>query len=207
MRLELLSIEGEKKDSVELPPHIFNQRVNTTLLWEAEKMYLARRRRGTACTKTRGEVRGSGRKLYRQKHTGRARVGDAYSPIRRGGGVAFGPKPRDYSYSMPKKKLRAALFSALSEKASLGGIRIIEDITLEKPSTRRFFEILKNLDLINKKTLFLLSEIERNIKLSARNIPKIDIMLSTDLNAYEVMNHNLLVFTKRGLEKFLEKYK
>lgn len=209
MKVELLSIEGEKRKELELPSTIFAQKVNGALLWEAARMYLARKRRGTASTKRRDEVRGSGRKLYRQKHTGRARVGDAYSPIRRGGGVPFGPKPRDFScsISMSKKKLRAALVSALSEKASMGAIKVIEEIKLEQPNTRRFSEILKNLDLNHKKTLFLLPELEKNIKLSARNIPKAGVMQATDLNAYEVMNYNFLVFTEKGLEKLLERYK
>lgn len=200
MLADVVTRSGEKSGTVELPDSIFGIEPNRALLWEVTRMYLANRRQGTASTKRRGEVRGGGKKPWRQKHTGRARVGSIRSPVWKGGGVVFGPKPRDYSYSMPKKKRRLALVSALAEKSKENLIKIIEDFTLDKPKTKEMATILKNLNLVGEKTLLAVAELDENLKRSARNIPLLKVAPAKDLNAFEVLAHRYLVLTKRSLD-------
>ncbi|MEO0081983.1 MAG: 50S ribosomal protein L4 [candidate division WOR-3 bacterium] len=145
--IDVLGADGAVKGKVELPEAVFGQPVHSSLVWESVKAFLANQRQGTAATKTRGEVSGTGKKPYRQKHTGRARHGSRRSPIFVGGGIAWGPKPRDYSQAIPKKKRRAALVSALSARHAEGGIVVVEDFELNQPKTKELVGILKAMGL------------------------------------------------------------
>jgi large subunit ribosomal protein L4 len=200
MKVDIVTRTGEKSGTIELPEKIFGGEPNKALLWEVSRMYLANRRQGTASAKKRGEVSGSGKKPWRQKHTGRARVGSIRSPVWKGGGVVHGPKPRDYSYTMPKKKKAIALASALAEKSKENLIKLIEDFTLEKPKTKEIATILKNLNLSGEKILLAVAGLDENLKRSTRNIPRLSVTPAKDLNAYDVMAHRYLVLTKKGLE-------
>lgn len=200
MKVDVLTRTGETSGTVELPDRLFGIEPNKALLWEVTRMYLANRRQGTASAKKRGEVHGSGKKPWRQKHTGRARVGSVRSPVWKGGGVVHGPKPRDYSYSMPKKKKRLALVSALAEKSKENSIKIIEDFVIDKPKTKEIATILKKLNLEGKKTLLAVVGLDENLKRSSRNIPYLSVTPVKDLNAYTVLSHRYLVLTTKGLE-------
>ncbi len=206
MKANLFSITGEIKGEVEVPDEIFASPIREGVVWEVVRNYLANQRQGTAKTKTRGEVSGGGRKPWAQKHTGRARHGSIRSPIWVGGGVVFGPKPRDYSYTVPKKKKRLALISSLSAKMQEGGIIFLEDFSLAQPKTKEMVAILKNLSCEKEKTLLLLPAITKEVKLSGRNIPNFKCLLAKDLNAYEVLNHQRLIFTQEALIEFLKKF-
>lgn len=201
---KLYDFSGDYKGSVELPANLFDAEVNTPALYEAVRQYLANRRSGSAKTKERGEVSFSTRKPYRQKGTGRARAGRRNSPIWRGGGVVFGPKPRSYRLSIPKKVKRLALRSALSDKGKSGGVVVVEGVSLEAPKTRRFTEFLQSAALSGKKVLLVVDSFEENIFKSVRNIPRVNFTLSRNINAYEVLNAEVLMFTKEGLNALEE---
>ncbi|MEO0087356.1 MAG: 50S ribosomal protein L4 [candidate division WOR-3 bacterium] len=204
MKAELLSINGEIKGEIEIPEEIFGCEVNQGLIWEAVTNYLNNQRQGTACTKTRGEVRGGGRKPWPQKHTGRARHGSIRSPIWRKGGIVFGPKPRDYYYSLPKKKKRLALLSALSARYQDKAVLFLENFTLEQPKTKLIYNILKNLKMNGENVLLVVKKMDQNIKLASRNIPNLTLMPANSLNAYEVLVNDKILFTESGLEGLKE---
>ncbi|MEO0130097.1 MAG: 50S ribosomal protein L4 [candidate division WOR-3 bacterium] len=204
MKAELLSINGGLKGEIEIPEDIFACEINKALIWEAVTNYLNNQRQGTASTKTRGEVRGGGRKPWAQKHTGRARHGSIRSPIWRKGGVVFGPKPRDYYYSLPRKKKRIALLSALSARYQDKEILFLEDFNLNEPKTKLMYNILKNLKMNDKKVLLVVKNMEKNIKLSSRNIPNLTLMPANSLNAYEILVNDKIIFTESGLESLKE---
>jgi large subunit ribosomal protein L4 len=166
--------------------------------------FLANQRHGTHATKTKGLVRGGGKKPWKQKHTGRARAGSIRSPLWRGGGIIFGPQPRDYSYSPPKKMKILALKTALHEKLSNGGIIIVDDIFVDKPMTKKLVEILKNLGLTGKTVLIVLPEKVASITLSARNIPGVNVTRAVDLNTYDIVAYNMLVMTKEAVLRLEE---
>lgn len=179
--------------------------VNTFVVHQCIVAYLANQRSGTASTKSRSEVSGSGRKLYRQKGTGRARVGDSGSPIRVHGGVAFGPKPRSYRQHTPKQMRRLGLKSALADRFQNEQCVLIEDFTLERPRTKEIVSLLNALNLEGK-VLFVLDEHEPNIYLSLRNIPKVNSCTWDMLNVYQVLWHDKLVITERAAEKLEAKF-
>jgi large subunit ribosomal protein L4 len=187
-----------------LPEGIFAVKSKTGVVHDAIVNFLANQRQGTHATKTRGLVRGGGRKPWRQKHTGRARAGSIRSPLWRGGGNVFGPEPRDYSYSPPKKAKKLALHSVLSEKLSDGEITVIDEFVIQKPCTKDMVSILKNLGLEGKSTLIVLPEKNDSVMFSARNIPGITIRRVSDLNPYEVAVHSRLLMTKIAIEKLTE---
>lgn len=201
MKAEILTIEGKVKGEIEIPQEIFACEINQGLIWEVVTNYLNNQRQGTASTKTRGEVRGGGRKPWPQKHTGRARHGSIRSPIWRKGGVVFGPKPRDYYYSLPKKKKRLALLSALSARYQDKEVLFLEDFNLNEPKTKLMYNILKNLKINGEKVLLIVKDMERNIKLASRNISNLTLMPANSLNAYEVLINNKIIFTESGLEE------
>ncbi|MEO0091308.1 MAG: 50S ribosomal protein L4 [candidate division WOR-3 bacterium] len=208
MYAELLAIDGTVKDKIELSELVFGQKDNNGLIWEAVCNYLANQRQGTAKTKTRGEVRGGGKKPWAQKHTGRARVGSIRSPIWVGGGVVFGPQPRDYSYKIPKKKKRKALCVALSMKLRQQGIKFVEDFDLESHKTKEMLKVLKNLGLNSGKTILVNEAFSKNMILASRNIQNLELVLAQDLNIYECVASDNLAFTQKGLaaiEKRLSK--
>lgn len=199
LEIEVFNTKGEVVEKLVLPKEIFAAKINESLMAQAVRVYLANQRQGTASTKTRGEVAGSGRKIWRQKGTGRARHGDRYAPIFVGGGIAFGPKMRDYSLKMPKKMRRAALFSSLTSKFEEKAIFVIADLNNLKPKTKEMVKIRENLKL-KSKTLLILPKKKENIILAGRNIPELSLISADLLNTYEVLNHRKLLFTKEAIE-------
>ncbi len=204
METKLFNQNGEEAGNIILPDKIFGCPINKALLWEVVNIILNNQRQGTAKTKTRAEVRGGGRKPWRQKGTGLARHGSIRSPIWRKGGVVFGPKPRDYYKSIPQRKKLKALLSALSAAAREDRIRVIEDINLDKPSTKSLRTFLKKINLNGAKVLISTDNINENLLLSARNIPGLLLKKSTDINCYDVLWADCVLLTKNGLSE-LEK--
>ncbi len=196
---------GEVLREKDLADSFTHAEVNTDVVHQCVVAYLANQRSGTASTKSRSEVRGSGKKLHRQKGTGKARVGDAGSPIRVHGGTAFGPKPRSYRQSTPKQVRRLGLKSALADRFQNEQCLLIEDFTLERPRTKDIVSILNAMNLEGK-VLFILDEHDTNIYLSLRNIPKVNSCAWNMLNVYEVLWHDNLVITERAAEKLEAKF-
>ncbi|MCE2402099.1 50S ribosomal protein L4 [Candidatus Poribacteria bacterium] len=196
---------GEVLREKNLADSFTHAEVNTAVVHQCVVAYLANQRSGTASTKSRSEVTGSGRKLYRQKGTGRARVGDAGSPIRVHGGVAFGPKPRSYRQRTPKQVRHLGLKSALADQFQNEQCVLIEDFTLERPQTKEIVALLDALNLEGK-VLFVLDEHDPNIYLSLRNIPKVNSCTWDMLNIYQVLWHDKLVITERAAEKLEAKF-
>ncbi|RLC49061.1 MAG: 50S ribosomal protein L4 [Candidatus Cloacimonadota bacterium] len=189
---------GEEIGTVNLNENIFGFKVNRDVLYEVINMYLANQRWGTSFTRTRAEVRGSGRKLYRQKGTGRARMGSNRSPIRVGGGRAFGPKPKNWHKKIPKKKKRIALKSALSDKAQ--NISIIEEFAYEKPSIKQSVNILNNMNVKPHRCLILIPDNNKMIIKSFRNIPNLELARAADLNPYQVLKAQHIIITEQALK-------
>ena len=200
MEVSVFNIKGEDTGrKVELNDEIFGVEPNDHCIYLAVKQYLADQRQGTAKSKERSEIAGSTRKLIRQKGSGGARRGDIKSPVLRGGGRVFGPKPRDYSFKLNKKVKDLARKSALSYKAQQDAIIVVEDFEFEAPKTKEFKKMQKNLKIDDKKLLLVLPGVNKNVYLSARNIQRVDVMTATDLNTYRVMNANVLVVTENAL--------
>ena len=170
------------------------------------KRFLASARSGTSKTKGRSEVRGGGRKPWRQKGTGNARAGSSRSPLWRGGGVTFGPVPRDYSFKLNKKVIRKSKIMALSDKFSEGKLMVVSDFNFEKPSTKKASSILDNLKVANSKILVVLENLEGNELLSFRNMPNVLLTTYRSMNTYEILVSDYMIFTKNSLEKFLEEF-
>lgn len=204
-KVAIYNIKGEEVGEVELTDSIFNVPVRADILHQVITMQRANKRRGTASTKTRAEVRGGGRKPWRQKGTGRARHGSIRSPLWTGGGVVFGPKPRSYKYTLPKKVRRLALKSALSSKVVGSDLLILDQLTIEMPKTKEMIGILNNLN-IEKKALIVTLNRDDNIEKSARNIPGITTTIVGNLNVYDILRHDKLVLTKEALDKVEEVY-
>ena len=201
MEVSVLNINGQETGrKVTLNESIFGITPNDHVLYLDVKQYLANQRQGTAKSKERSEISGSTRKLGRQKGGGGARRGDINSPLLVGGGRVFGPKPRDYRFKLNKKVKTLARKSALSYKAQESAIIILEDFNLEAPKTKEFVNIVKNLKIDSKKVLLLLPEVNKNVYLSARNLQRSEVMLASTLNAYKVLNADVLVFTEKSLE-------
>ena len=201
MELSVLNINGQETGrKVTLNESIFGIEPNDHVLYLDVKQYLANQRQGTAKAKERSEHAGSTRKLGRQKGGGGARHGDINSPLLRGGGRVFGPKPRDYSFKLNKKVKVLARKSALSYKAQENAIVVVEDFTFEAPKTKEFINISKNLKVDGRKLLFVLPESNKNVYLSARNLQKAEVMLASSLNAYKVLNADVLVVTENSLK-------
>ena len=199
MEIPVYSKEGEKIDNLQLDDKKFGGPVRKKLLRDAVIMYEANKRQGTASTKTKGEVAGGGRKPWTQKHTGRARAGSIRSPLWKGGGVSHGPKPRDYSFAIPKKARRLALYTALSAKAGDNELIVIDDLNFDIPKTKQMVGILKALNMDNSSCLIVVSRANETVWKSARNIPYIKIMTSAELNAYEVLRPKKVLLTKEAL--------
>jgi large subunit ribosomal protein L4 len=187
-----------------LPENVFGVRSKKSVIHETVVNFLANQRQGTHATKTKGLVRGGGKKPWRQKHTGKARSGSIRSPLWRGGGTIFGPQPRDYSYNIPKKVKRLALMAALNEKISSGAVVVIDSISIQKPRTKEMISILKNLGLDNTSVLIVLPEKDDAVIFSARNIPGVSVVRAGDLNAYDLLTHNLLLATKEAVKRLEE---
>ncbi|MEW6680164.1 MAG: 50S ribosomal protein L4 [bacterium] len=199
MQVDVLNIKGEKVETIELSDEIFGVKPNPNTIYEANKAYLANQRLGTASTKRRGEVSGSGRKLWRQKGTGRARIGSIRSPLWKGGGIVFGPKPRSFKIRLHQKVRRNALISSLSAKALEKKILVIDGIDIKKPKTKIMARIISKLNF--KKPLFVLVERSPDFIKSIRNIPNVHSCLPENLCSYYILSHNELVLTKEGIKR------
>ena len=208
MELNIHNIKGEVTDKkVALNDSIFGIEPNEHVIWLDVKHYRANQRQGTHKTKERNEVVGSTRKLIRQKGSGGARRGDAKSPLLRGGGRAFGPKPRDYGFKLNKKEKALARKSALSLKAKNDAIVVIEDFDLESPKTKSIVEMAANLNLLNKKLLLVLPSQNKNVYLSARNLKNVHISIASDINTYEILDCASLVLTESSIDVINETFK
>jgi large subunit ribosomal protein L4 len=202
--LPILTRGGGTKGNATLPESLFAVEPNEHVMYEAVRSYLANQRSGTANTRGRSEVRGGGRKPWRQKGTGRARVGSIRVSHWVGGGTTFGPKPRDMSVRLPKKIKRLALKSALSTKAGADEIRIIEDLKLDKISTKEIASMLKEVGAGSGRTLLVIPEGSREILLSSRNIPHVKVTLARQLDTYSLLEANTVVMTESALAKVEE---
>ncbi|HBT46524.1 MAG TPA: 50S ribosomal protein L4 [Peptococcaceae bacterium] len=203
-KVAVYNTQGQQVGEMELDDRVFGIEVNEAALHEAVLAQLAARRRGTADTKTRSEVRGGGRKPWRQKGTGRARAGTIRSPLWRGGAVVFGPHPRDFGYKLPKKVRRLALRSALSAKVREGNLIVLEGLSLPRPRTKDMVGILKALQVGEDKALIVTADKDRNVELSARNIPGVTPLPSQNINVYDILAHNKLVITRDAVERVQE---
>lgn len=201
--MDVVNVQNEKTGQVDLDEKIFGVTVKKSLIHEAVVMQQACARQGTAAVKTRGMVRGGGRKPWKQKGTGRARHGSIRSPIWRGGGIVFGPQPRDYGYSIPKKKYRAAMHAALTAKRVDGEIVVVDQLSLPDAKTKSFAQILRNLTL-SKKTLVVLPEISPEMERSARNIARVSLVSVKGLNVYDLMAHRHVLVTREALSEIQE---
>jgi len=196
---DVFDIEKKKVSQVDLNDAVFGAEVNEAIIYDVVKMQLASRRSGTASTKTRSDVSGGGKKPWRQKGTGRARAGTTRSPIWRGGGIVFGPHPRDYSYSIPKKVRKKAVISALSMKFKDNKMLILKDFPMEKISTRVFKNVVDLFSL--KKALFVLDENNEFLLKSSRNMKNVKMIRSEGINVYDILNHEHLILLEPSVKK------
>jgi large subunit ribosomal protein L4 len=196
---DVFNIEKKKVAQVDLNDAVFGAEVNEAIIYDVVKMQLASRRSGTASTKTRSDVSGGGKKPWRQKGTGRARAGTTRSPIWRGGGIVFGPHPRDYSYSIPKKVRKKAIISALSMKFKENKMLILKDFPMEKISTRMFKGVFDLFSL--KKALFILDDNNAVLLKSSRNIKNVKMIRSEGINVYDILNHEHLILLEPSVKK------
>ena len=204
-KVPLMDKTGKNMGDIELSENVFGVAVNSDVMHEVVVNYLANQRQGTQSTKTRAEVRGGGRKPWRQKGTGRARQGSIRSPQWTGGGVVFAPKPRDYSYTVNKKVKRLALKSALSSKVLADNVIVLDDFKLSEFKTKDVAEVLKNLGIVGK-ALIVLPENDQTIVRSARNIRGVDATFVGQINTYEILNHTKCVILKDAVSKLEEVY-
>ncbi|MFN8210280.1 MAG: 50S ribosomal protein L4 [Bacteroidales bacterium] len=201
MELKVLNIQGnETGRKVKLDDSIFGIEPNDHAIYLDSKQFMAHQRQGTAKAKHRGEVSGSTRKLKRQKGTGTARYGSIKSPLMRGGGRMFGPEPRFYGFKLNKKVKQLARKSALSYKASSNNIIVLEDFNIEAPKTKEFIKIGNNLKIENKKSLFVLSEQNKNIYLSSRNLQGVEVITTSELSTYKIMNASTLILAESAVD-------
>ena len=200
MQVPVYSISGEVVKHIEISDHVFAVPFNQAVVHQALVRQRANARQGTASTKTRGEVSGSTHKLFRQKHTGLARAGSKRSPLRRGGGITFGPHPRSYEQAIPKKMRRLALRCVLSAKASDGELKVVEQLKIEEPKTKEMLRILAALG-VDTSTLITTSEPEENVIKSARNLPGIKTTPANILNVVDILSYKMLLMTEAAVRK------
>lgn len=205
MQLEIINIEGKKTGrTIDLPDDIFGAEPNSHVIWLAVKQYLAARRQGTHKVKTRAEVEGSSKKLHKQKGTGGSRKGNLRNPLYKGGGTVFGPKPHGYDFKLNRKVKDLAKIGALSGKAKENKIFVVEDITMEAPGTKQFTGIFNLIAPGSRKTLFVMPEHDENVYKSFRNAPSINGTLLSDINTYDIINADTVVFTESAAKIFVE---
>lgn len=205
MKLEVLNIQGQSTGrSVELPDEVFGIEPHEHAIYLAVKAYLANQRQGTHKSKERSEMSGSTRKLHRQKGTGGSRKGDINSPLFKGGGRVFGPRPRDYSQKLNKKVKQLARVSALVTKLQSGSLIVVEDFSFQAPKTKELVNILRNLKVADAKTLLVTGEQESTVYLSGRNLVKAQVTTASDLHTYAVMNAQKLVVAEGAITKIKE---
>ncbi len=202
--VSVYNMEGKEVGTMELSDAVFGVEINEHLVHMAVVNQLANKRQGTQKAKTRGEVSGGGRKPWRQKGTGRARQGSIRAPQWTGGGVVFAPVPRDYSFKMNRKEKRAALKSALSSRVEEEKLIVVDEITLDEIKTKKFVDILKNLDVC--KALVVLEGSNLNVELSARNISEVKMAKVNTINVYDILKYNTVIATKAAVEKIEEVY-
>jgi large subunit ribosomal protein L4 len=201
MKLDVLNIEGKSTGrSVELPVEIFGMEPNAHAVYLAVKQYNAAQRQGTHKTKVRSEVARSTRKIKKQKGTGTARAGSMKSPVFRGGGRVFGPMPRNYDFKLNKKVKELARFSAFADKAKSNAIVIVEDFNMEAPNTKAYINMLTKLDVTGK-SLFVTSDLNKNVYLSSRNLQKAKVATLKDVNTYELINADVLVLSEKSVSQ------
>lgn len=204
-KVNVYNMLGEQVGEIELDENIFGIEVNQHVVYEVVKNQLANKRQGTQSAKTRAEVRGGGRKPWRQKGTGRARQGSIRAPHFSGGGVTFAPKPRDYSYSVPKKVRRLAMKSALTSKVLSDEIIVIDEINFDAPKTKDMANFLTKINA-DKKALIVMGEKNENVIKSANNIPNVQTALVNTLNVYDILKYNSFIITKDAVRKVEEVY-
>ena len=204
-KVNVYNMLGELVEEMELSDAVFGVEVNEHVVYEVVKNQLANKRQGTQSAKTRAEVRGGGRKPWRQKGTGRARQGSIRSPQWKGGGVVFAPKPRDYSYSVPKKVKRLAMKSALTDKLQNNEIIVVDGMNFDAPKTKEMVNMLSNLKA-DKKALIVMDEKNTNVIRSAGNIPNVATTLVNTLNVYDILKYNSFIITKEAVKKVEEVY-
>jgi large subunit ribosomal protein L4 len=203
MQVDVINSQGAKTGrTVDLPEEIFGIEPNDHVIYLAVKQYQGAQRQGNHKVKTRAEVKGSSKKLHKQKGTGGARKGNLRNPLYKGGGTIFGPKPHAYDIKLNRKVKDLAKMSALSYKAKENAIVVLEDIQMDAPKTKTFAGILNSLNINGKKTLFVLPEYNDNMYLSLRNVPKVNSTLLSDLNTYDILNANVLVLTESAAKIF-----
>ncbi|MCC3145082.1 50S ribosomal protein L4 [Halanaerobium sp. Z-7514] len=195
---------GNELDMVELNDSVFNNKINEHVVHQVVNAQLAARRNGTASTKNRSAVRGGGRKPWRQKGTGRARHGSIRSPLWVGGGVTFGPSPRSYDKKLTKKMKRLALKSVLTDKVNRDEVVLLDKIALDKPKTKAVVQILADLKLEDKKVLIVMPEKDDNLYLSARNIPNVKTLLAGSINAYDLLDNEMIIFIEEAVKMIEE---
>jgi large subunit ribosomal protein L4 len=205
MQVDVLNIEGKQTGrSVELPDEIFGIEPNDHVIYLAVKQYQGAQRQGSHKVKTRAEVKGSSKKLHKQKGTGGARKGNLRNPLYKGGGTIFGPKPHKYDIKLNRKVKDLAKMGALAYKAKESAIIVLEDVKMDAPKTSTFAGILNNLNIAGKKSLFVIPEYNDNLYLSFRNVPSVSGTLLSDLNTYDILNANVLVLTESAAKIFSE---
>jgi len=197
--LDIIDTNAEKISEIELNDSVFNVTVKSHILHDVATMQLAKRRSGTAAVKHRSQVRGSSKKLFRQKGTGRARRGDIKSPLLRGGGSVFGPDPRSYEKKLTKKVKKMALKMALSSKLASGDLLIIDSFGMQSTSTKRFNDILRSIKAVN--ALIIVPDNDPAVQLSARNLPRTSVLRQDGLNVYDILKHRTLVITRSSIDK------
>lgn len=200
MKLEIKDLSGKQQGECDVQFELIENGRGTQAVHDTVVAYMANQRMGTACTKTVGEVAGSNKKPWRQKGTGRARAGSVRSPLWPGGGVVFGPKPRDYAKKLNTKTKQLALRKALSERMKAGDVQVVADFKLESPKTKNFVAVLKGLG-VDGSALVVDAIIEKNLSLASRNIPKLVVTTADMLNTYQVLRPNKLIISKSALEK------
>jgi large subunit ribosomal protein L4 len=201
--IKVKNLENREVGELELSDAIFAAPLNKALIYEAVKSFLANQRQGTVCTKTRGEVSGAGRKLWKQKGTGRARVSSIRTPLWKGGGNVHGPRPRDWGYELPKKMRRGALRSVLSERLREGGLTVVENFQLPDHKTKNVVKVLGALGLENRALLVDVQD-NRNLTLSARNLPRVKRVSSLGVNVYDLLQHEQVVFSRDAIVQLQE---
>ncbi len=207
MKVAVLNIKGEETGrDVSLDKKIFGIEPNEHAVYLDVKNFLANQRQGTAKTKERNEIVGSTKKIKKQKGTGTARVGSIKSPVFRGGGTIFGPKPRDYGFKLNRKLKQLASKSVLSSRAKEKAIKVLEDVNFETPKTKDFIEILKDLSLGERKTLFLVNENSKNVYLSSRNIKKANVTTVAEVNTYDLINAENIVLCEGTLDQLKKRF-
>jgi large subunit ribosomal protein L4 len=203
--VDVLNQKGEKIDSIELDDMIFNTEVKEGLVHQVVVWQQARKRQGTAATKTRGQIRGGGKKPWRQKGTGRARAGTSRSPVWRGGGTVFGPHPRSYAFSIPKKARKVALRSVLTSKLQENNLTVVDKIELPEPKTKLFVQVCKDMGLTETKALFVTSEKDQVLDRSSRNLYRVQMLPCEGLNVRDVLRFEKLVILQDAVAKIHER--